>query len=71
MAYNLTAELFTELAIGMIIFGLRFYARWKLVGFRGFALDDLFAGFAVVSEAQISADSAPITNSTGPDILDS
>ncbi|KAI3323400.1 hypothetical protein HD806DRAFT_535225 [Xylariaceae sp. AK1471] len=48
MAYDLAAELFTELVIGMVIFGLRFYARWKMVGFRGFALDDVFAGVAVV-----------------------
>ncbi|KAH7118298.1 hypothetical protein EDB81DRAFT_952672 [Dactylonectria macrodidyma] len=48
MAYNLTAELFSELGVGIIIFGLRFYSRWRVVGFRKFALDDLFAGVSVV-----------------------
>lgn len=49
MAYSLTAELFSELAIGILIFSLRFFARWKVVGFRNFWYDDLFAGIAVVS----------------------
>ncbi|KAJ9663886.1 hypothetical protein H2198_000646 [Neophaeococcomyces mojaviensis] len=48
MAYSLTAELFSELAIGILIFSLRFFARWKVVGFRNFWYDDLFAGIAVV-----------------------
>lgn len=50
MEYNLTAELFSELAIGILIFALRFYARWKYSGFGDFGLDDVFAGFAVVGD---------------------
>ena len=50
MEYNLTAELFSELAIGILIFALRFYARWKYSGLRDFGLDDVFAGFAVVGD---------------------
>jgi hypothetical protein len=48
MAYNLPVELFTELGIGILIFALRFYARWKTVGPHNFGYDDLFAGIAVV-----------------------
>ena len=32
----------------MCVFFLRFYARWKVVGAVNFALDDLFAFFAMV-----------------------
>jgi len=49
MVYSLTAELFSELAVGILVFGIRFFARWKLVGFHKFWYDDLFAGIAVVS----------------------
>ncbi|KAI0011512.1 hypothetical protein F4779DRAFT_615534 [Xylariaceae sp. FL0662B] len=48
MAYDLTVELFTELGVGIVIFGLRFYTRWKVAGFRNFGIDDMFAGIAVV-----------------------
>lgn len=48
MAYNLPAELFTELGIGILIFALRFYARWRTAGPENFGYDDVFAGIAVV-----------------------
>jgi hypothetical protein len=48
MAYNLPVELFTELGIGIVIFALRFYARWRTVGPQNFGYDDIFAGIAVV-----------------------
>ncbi|KAI1505685.1 hypothetical protein F5X99DRAFT_215397 [Biscogniauxia marginata] len=48
MAYNLNVELFTELGIGILIFSLRFYARWRVAGFSGFGIDDMFAGVAVI-----------------------
>ncbi|CRG83327.1 putative protein Mb3657 [Talaromyces islandicus] len=48
MGYNLPVELFTELGIGILIFSLRFYARWKTVGPQNFGYDDMFAGIAVV-----------------------
>ena len=50
MEYNLTAELFSELAIGILVFAVRFYARWKYSGSHDFGLDDVFAGFAVVGD---------------------
>lgn len=46
---SLTVELFTELSVGIVIFGVRFYTRWRTVGFRGYGLDDAAAGVAVVS----------------------
>ncbi|KAH9906912.1 hypothetical protein F4778DRAFT_778344 [Xylariomycetidae sp. FL2044] len=48
MAYDLPTELFAELGIGMVIFGVRFYARWTTIGPRNWGLDDIFAGLAVV-----------------------
>ncbi|KAI0144498.1 hypothetical protein GGR57DRAFT_517974 [Xylariaceae sp. FL1272] len=48
MAYSLTIELFTELAFGVVLFAVRFYARWRLATFRGFGLDDFFAGVALI-----------------------
>jgi hypothetical protein len=48
MAYNLPVELFTELGIGIVIFALRFYTRWRTVGSQNFGYDDIFAGIAVV-----------------------
>lgn len=72
MAYSLPAELFSELGIGMIIFSLRFYAKWKYVGFRGFGLDDALAGIAVVSNHEtIHGGTRPHTNLGGSGILDS
>ena len=47
MAYNLTAEMFAEWAIGMVIVAIRFYARWK-VGKGRFHWDDAFLGLVVV-----------------------
>ncbi|KAI1139214.1 hypothetical protein F5Y05DRAFT_341416 [Hypoxylon sp. FL0543] len=48
MAYNLVAELWTELSIGLVVFAVRFYSKWKYRDSRGLGLDDIFAGFAVV-----------------------
>ena len=50
MGYSLTIELFTELSIGIVIFAVRFYSRWRAVGFQGYGLDDAAAGIAIVSE---------------------
>ncbi|KAI1386445.1 uncharacterized protein F4822DRAFT_444836 [Hypoxylon trugodes] len=47
MAYSLVAEIWSELAFGMLVFALRFFTRWKYSGFRGMSYDDLFAVFAV------------------------
>lgn len=47
MAYNLAAEMFSEWAIGMILIGVRLYARWK-VGKGRFHWDDYFLGLVVV-----------------------
>ncbi|TVY91878.1 hypothetical protein LAWI1_G004358 [Lachnellula willkommii] len=41
-------ELWTEYGIGMFFFTIRFFARYKAVGFRGFAWDDLFSFIAMV-----------------------
>ncbi|CZR58660.1 related to integral membrane protein PTH11 [Phialocephala subalpina] len=41
-------ELWTEYGIGMVIFILRFFARWKVVGFANFAWDDFFAFVAMI-----------------------
>jgi hypothetical protein len=62
MAYSLTAELFSELAIGILIFGVRFYARWRMFGFRNFGLS------SVCGEELI--DPAILTGETGPDLDD-
>ncbi|KAE8154453.1 hypothetical protein BDV25DRAFT_126534 [Aspergillus avenaceus] len=48
MQYNLNAELWAEFAIGMIVFVVRFYARWKTIGIRNFSWDDFFAALSVV-----------------------
>lgn len=47
MAYNLAAEMFSEWAIGMVLIGVRLYARWK-VGKGKFHWDDFCLGLAVV-----------------------
>ncbi|APA15944.1 hypothetical protein SS1G_09158 [Sclerotinia sclerotiorum 1980 UF-70] len=41
-------EIWLEFAIGMAAFMLRFFARWKHVGFNKFALDDVFCSIAMV-----------------------
>lgn len=41
-------EVWAEFIIGACVFFLRFFARWKVVGLKGLALDDLFAAFALV-----------------------
>ncbi|TVY15980.1 hypothetical protein LARI1_G006733 [Lachnellula arida] len=41
-------ELWTEYGIGMFFFTIRFFARYKAVGFRGLAWDDLFSFIAMV-----------------------
>ncbi|KAB2579088.1 uncharacterized protein LTHEOB_1559 [Lasiodiplodia theobromae] len=41
-------EQWLEYGIGMSIFVLRFYARWKSVGFEGYSWDDLFAGLSMI-----------------------
>ncbi|KXX83469.1 hypothetical protein MMYC01_200075 [Madurella mycetomatis] len=41
-------EAWTEYGIGVIILLLRYFARWKIVGFRGWQGDDYFAVLALV-----------------------
>ncbi|KAK4108571.1 hypothetical protein N656DRAFT_761243 [Canariomyces notabilis] len=41
-------EAWTEYGIGVLILLLRYYARWKVVGFRGWQGDDWFAVLALV-----------------------
>ncbi|KAI1640577.1 hypothetical protein F4809DRAFT_589372 [Biscogniauxia mediterranea] len=48
MAYDLPTELFTELGIGVVVFGLRFFTRWRVGGSQSFGLDDMFAGIAII-----------------------
>lgn len=48
MAYSQLAECFAEYAIGTSFLLLRLFARVKMVGVRGFQLDDFFAVMAVV-----------------------
>lgn len=48
MGYNLTAEMFSEWAIGMAIIAIRLYARWK-VGKGHFQWDDALLVTAAVS----------------------
>jgi hypothetical protein len=48
MAYNVSAELFAEWAIGLVIIAVRLYARWK-VGKGKFYWDDLCLVLATVS----------------------
>ncbi|TVY34904.1 hypothetical protein LSUB1_G006825 [Lachnellula subtilissima] len=43
-----TIELWTEYGIGMLVFATRFFARYKTVGLRGFAWDDLFSFIAML-----------------------
>lgn len=59
MAYNLPVELFTELGIGIIIFALRFYARWRTVGPQNFGYDDIFAAIAVVCSPYFFSSAMP------------
>jgi hypothetical protein len=44
-----TVELWVEYGIGIGVFMLRFFARFKLVGLGGFTWDDLFSLIALVS----------------------
>ncbi|KAI9926619.1 hypothetical protein ASPWEDRAFT_187222 [Aspergillus wentii DTO 134E9] len=48
MAYNLNAELWTEFAIGMIVFAVRFYARWDTIGLQKFSWDDFFSATSAI-----------------------
>ncbi|KAL2860814.1 uncharacterized protein BJX67DRAFT_386262 [Aspergillus lucknowensis] len=48
MGYNLNAELWAEYAIGMIVFAIRFFARWKTIGIRNFSWDDGFAAASII-----------------------
>lgn len=48
MAYNVSAELFAEWAVGLVIIAVRLYARWA-TGKRHFYWDDLCLGLVVVS----------------------
>ncbi|KAF7855977.1 hypothetical protein EAF04_009933 [Stromatinia cepivora] len=48
MASGASLEIWIEFAIGIGAFMLRFFARWKHVGFNKFALDDLFCFIAMV-----------------------
>ncbi|KAI5464670.1 hypothetical protein BGZ63DRAFT_351007 [Mariannaea sp. PMI_226] len=41
-------EAWTEYGIGTIILLLRYFARWKTVGFKGWGLDDMFAVLSLV-----------------------
>lgn len=49
MASSFVVELWTEYVVGMGAFFLRFYARWKTVGFKKFAVDDFFCFLGMVS----------------------
>lgn len=42
------AEAWTEYGLGVLILSLRYFARWKLVGFRNWQGDDYFALLALV-----------------------
>lgn len=46
---SFVTEAFTLLAVGIIIVGLRTYARWSSVGLQGLKFDDYLMLFAVVS----------------------
>lgn len=49
MPNSFLTELWVEYAVGIAFFALRFFARWRTVGFGKFALDDVFCGIGVVS----------------------
>lgn len=49
MGSSTLVEQWVEYGIGMVVFFLRFFARYKVVGIGGFAYDDLFAFIAMVS----------------------
>ncbi|KAI0832183.1 hypothetical protein F5Y06DRAFT_281240 [Hypoxylon sp. FL0890] len=49
MAYSLTVELWAELSVGLVVFAVRFYSRWRYRKASGMGLDDLFAVFAVIN----------------------
>lgn len=54
MAVNASlVEQWVEYGIGMTIFFLRFFARYKVVGLKNLAYDDLFALLAMVIETPI------------------
>ncbi|KAK2776135.1 hypothetical protein FQN52_003805 [Onygenales sp. PD_12] len=40
-------EIWTEYALGIFLFALRFYARWQTVGLKQFGLDDFFCALSV------------------------
>lgn len=42
-------EIWLEYGFGALVYALRFFARWRLLGFRGWDWDDLFAGVSWVS----------------------
>lgn len=46
----LFAEVWAEYGISMCTHFLRFYARWKLFGFKNFDIGDAFAALAMVSQ---------------------
>ncbi|KAF5868247.1 uncharacterized protein Bfra_007444 [Botrytis fragariae] len=76
MPENFDLEIWIEYVIGMSAFLLRFFARWKHVGFEKFALDDLFCFIGMIifsldaaflytigrlgSAAGLTADTAPL-----------
>ncbi|KAF4981726.1 hypothetical protein FZEAL_2528 [Fusarium zealandicum] len=48
-------ELWAEFALGALVIILRFFVRWKIVGIRNFALEDLFMLIALLSYTAITA----------------
>jgi len=67
MVSALVKEQWSEYGIGMAVFTLRFFARFKVVGFNGMKWDDLFCFFAMVSHPT-QHEPAGLTSSL--DILD-
>lgn len=47
-------ELWGEYAVGAFVILLRFFGRWKVVGIRNFALEDLFMLIALLSYTAIT-----------------
>ena len=47
-------EVWAAYIIGVTVFLLRFFARWKIVGFKGLQWDDLFALLALVTSNSLS-----------------
>lgn len=48
-------ELWAEYAVGALVILVRFFARWKVVGFENFALEDLFMLIALICYTIITA----------------